>query len=211
MSSEEHCFYHPEREILLQCEQCGRSLCADCPRERAGKLLCRSCANEVVRAPALNVFGQAACVLGFLACQVWRQPLTRSIMIFENLALVMSFGATALAAFGAITDTGSRRTLNISIGLSAFTSGLVLITYWFHWTSFFRWLPGGSYEEQYLVCCYVCLGLMGGSLVFWLIALIGRTRPFWAMALALVCPLLTSWFIVVLPMRCLMIVLAGKP
>lgn len=51
------CYYHPDREIVAVCTECGKGLCGECASQR-NPVLCRDCAAERLqeRRRALKLF-----------------------------------------------------------------------------------------------------------------------------------------------------------
>ena len=44
---ETKCAYHPEREVVGACVDCGRLVCAECKVELGGKIYCNSCVDKI--------------------------------------------------------------------------------------------------------------------------------------------------------------------
>ena len=42
------CAYHPEREVVGACVDCGRLVCAECKVELGGKIYCNACAEKIL-------------------------------------------------------------------------------------------------------------------------------------------------------------------
>jgi len=43
------CFYHPEKDAVGTCSQCGKAACRDCIEDVGGALLCKTCMGAVIR------------------------------------------------------------------------------------------------------------------------------------------------------------------
>lgn len=43
------CYYHPDMGSVALCAKCGVGLCRDCAISEGGKILCPSCANELLK------------------------------------------------------------------------------------------------------------------------------------------------------------------
>ncbi len=41
------CFYHPDREAVAVCSECGKALCQECAKEFEGKIYCKDCLEEL--------------------------------------------------------------------------------------------------------------------------------------------------------------------
>ena len=49
-----NCYYHPEREPVGACVNCGQMVCAECRVTLAGKVYCNPCADALVTGPATS-------------------------------------------------------------------------------------------------------------------------------------------------------------
>lgn len=47
-----NCYYHPGREIVGKCRNCGRLICDECKLDRGGKTYCILCADAPARRTA---------------------------------------------------------------------------------------------------------------------------------------------------------------
>ena len=43
------CYYHPDREPVGMCVNCGRLICTECKREHSTKLYCAHCSDELLK------------------------------------------------------------------------------------------------------------------------------------------------------------------
>ena len=43
------CFYHPDREALSFCENCGKGICEECSAEVKGKRYCYKCMKDILQ------------------------------------------------------------------------------------------------------------------------------------------------------------------
>lgn len=43
-----HCYYHPEREAVSTCVECGKAVCPECKIEYRGRIFCNPCIEKKI-------------------------------------------------------------------------------------------------------------------------------------------------------------------
>jgi len=87
------CAYHPEKDAVGACVNCGRMVCSECRAMLGGKIYCKPCAGEAFAARPTLPVEQAGGAIASLVC---------AIIGYFFLGIVLGPIAIALA-------TGARR------------------------------------------------------------------------------------------------------
>lgn len=106
-----NCYYHPDKEAVIKCTNCGRSICDECKVHRYWKTYCKSCADtlagEDIASRNLSWFERhldGTIALGWVTC---------FIVVFAVRMIV-----------------SSNVSYGVWIGLSAIISAAILIPVW---------------------------------------------------------------------------------
>ncbi len=197
--SDLRCYYHTEREATSQCDRCGDYLCAKCVHEHDELLVCARCFEDIRPRDEIGKSAKIACVLNALACSFWLavllQYLWRFSMMNRSVSVmiaipVITMMMSVLAALFALSDMRGRSSLEqlfcssvvISAGCSAILIATELLT------------PGVISDTRVLL-----MGSGGLVLLLMSVVLLGasawkKARPIWALAVALLAPLmLGAW------------------
>ena len=181
------CYHHPEREATSQCDRCGDYLCNDCVNEHDELHLCDRCIEDIRPREEIGKSAKIACVINALVVSffwlamllhaVLAPPLSVSLWrVFVVIPTVMSATAISLALIGIRGRASGELPFRLSILISAGCSALFVPV------ALFRAI---SSDTKIVICLELLLTsvmLLGSSVC-------KRTRPVWALILALLAPL----------------------
>lgn len=55
--AQSRCFQHVSREAVARCPQCERFYCRECVTEHEGRMICRSCLDELLKEETVSTGG----------------------------------------------------------------------------------------------------------------------------------------------------------
>jgi len=199
MKPDLRCYYHPGREATSQCDRCGDYLCEDCVHEHDELHVCARCLEDVTPREEIGKSAKIACVINALACSFWLVVLLENVLrrlglppsVMDTLAAI-SMTISALAVLLAVSDMRGRAggelffrwSVVISAGGSALLIAVVLAL-----------RPFFGFSVGILTFIGGCLVLQMASIVLLAASAFKGAKPAWAVAVALLAPLMFGAFL----------------
>lgn len=128
------CFYHPHRQAVVPCAQCGRFLCSLCDVELHGQHLCLSCVNTGTTSGALaslahrrTLHDSIALRLAILpALLVWPTLISAPLTIWYTLRHWRS-------PLSVLPRTRIRFVVALALGGLQILAWIVWMSFFWHW------------------------------------------------------------------------------
>jgi len=199
--AELRCYYHAEREATSQCDRCGDYLCDECVHEHDGLHVCARCFEDIRPREEIGTSAKIACVINALACSIWPVLLISAkrqwsgppffLSSVEDGLVSMSQTVSALAVLIVLSGMRGRSSGELlfrwSVATSAGGSALFIAVslFAYHAISFIGRMVMYSSWFILLLISVVLLGAAAWK----------KARPVWALAVALLAPLMFGYFL----------------
>ena len=198
MKPDLRCYYHPEREATSQCDHCGDYLCAWCVHEHDELHVCARCLQDVTPRDEIGRSAKIACVLNALACTFWLVMILEEMLHLLVLpmslpgklaviSMVTSMLAVLLALIGMRGSANGELPFRWSVLISAGSSALLIAMGLLE--------PIGISRTGWMLIFSGCLVLQMASAVLLGASVCKKAKPIWALAAALLAPLMFGAFL----------------